>query len=149
MTNNVGWKAPRRKPTTAKTVDRAIAAEAARAASEHRARTAWHDRTHDAIVLLLDDGRIFGAERTRIRCLAETTPHQLRTLQVTDDGAFLAVPAADLHINVDGLVVRLLEGSPAELRRSTIRNAGGMTSQAKAPAARKNGRFGGRPRKAA
>jgi len=144
-----GWRAPRRTPITAKAVDRATAAEAARAVHEHHARTVWYDRARDAVVLLLRDGRIFGAERTRIPSLAEATPRQLRTLQVTEDGAFLVVPACDLHINVDGLVTRLLEGSPAALRRSAARSAGATTSAAKTAAARRNGRLGGRPRKAA
>lgn len=149
MTKAAGLRTPRRKPITERTIDRAIAAEAARAASEHRARAAWYDRAHDAIVLLLHDGRIFGTERARISSLSEATPRQLRMLQVTDGGAFLTVPACDLHINVDGLVVRLLEGSPAALRHAAARSVGAATSAAKADAARRNGRLGGRPRKAA
>jgi len=143
------WKAPRPTPITAKSVDRAMEAEAARAAHEHHARAAWYDRARDAVVMLLRDGRIFGAERARIPSLAEATPRQLRTLQVTEDGAFLMVPACDLHINVEGLVTRLLEGSPAALRRSAARSVGAMTSAAKTAAARRNGRLGGRPKKAA
>ncbi len=143
------WRPPRRKPITATAVDRAIAAETVRAAGEHRARVAWYDRAHDAVILLLRDGRIFGAERTRIPSLAEARPRLLRTLQVTGDGAFLAVPACDLHINIDGLVTRLMESSPATLRRTAASSAGATTSPAKAEAARRNGRLGGRPRKAA
>ena len=144
-----GWRAPRRTPITAKTVDRAIVAEAERAALEHHARTVWYDRACDAVVLLLRDGRIFGAERALIPSLADATPRQLRLMTVTEDGAFLVIPAFDLHINVDGLVTRLLEGSPAALRRSAARSVGAITSAAKAAAARRNGRLGGRPRKAA
>jgi hypothetical protein len=143
------WRPPRRKPITAGAIDRAIAAETVRAAGEHRARVAWYDRPHDAVILLLRDGRIFGAERTRIPSLAEANPRLLRKLQVVGDGAFLAVPACDLHINLDGLVTRLMESSPATLRRSAASSAGATTSPAKAEAARRNGRLGGRPRKAA
>jgi hypothetical protein len=146
---NDGWRAPRRTPITAKAVDRAMAAEAERASHEHHARTVWYDRARDAVVLLLRDGRIFGAERARIPSLADATPRQLRTMMVTEDGAFLVVPACDQHINVDGLVTRLLEGSPAALRRSAARSVGATTSAAKTEAARRNGRLGGRPRKAA
>jgi hypothetical protein len=146
---NDGWRAPRRTPITAKAIDRAAAAEAVRAAHEHHARTVWYDRARDAVILLLRDGRIFGAERSRIPSLADTSPRQVRTLQVTNDGAFLVLPTCDLHINVDGLVTRLLEGSPAALRRSAARSAGATTSAAKTAAARRNGQLGGRPRKAA
>jgi len=146
---NDGWRAPRRTPITEKAIDRAVAAETARAAHEHHARTVWYDRARDAVILLLRDGRIFGAERARIPSLADTTPRQLRTLQVTEDGAFLVLPSCDLHINVDGLVTRLFEGSPAALRRSAARSAGATTSVAKTAAARRNGQLGGRPRRAA
>jgi hypothetical protein len=149
MTKNGGWKMPRRKPITEKTVAQAIVSEAVRAASEHCARAAWYDRMHDAVILLLRDGRVFGAERAGIPSLAEANPRQLRTLQVTDDGAFLWMPPLDLHISVDGLVTRLVESSPATLRRSAAKSAGTATSPAKAAAARRNGRLGGRPRKAA
>jgi hypothetical protein len=144
-----GWKMPRRTPITTKQVDHALAAEAARAAHEHHARTVWYDLAHNVVVLLLRDGRVFGAEPARIPSLAEATPRQLRTLRVTEDGAFLVLNACDLHISVDGLVTRLLEGSPAALRRSAARSVGATTSAAKTEAARRNGRLGGRPRKAA
>jgi hypothetical protein len=140
---------PRRTPIARKEVDRALAAEAARAAHEHHARAIWYDLAHDAVVLLLRGSRVFGAGRARIPSLAEATPRQLRTLQVTEGGALLVLPACDLHIAVDGLVIRLLEGSPAALRRSAARSAGATTSAAKTAAARRNGRLGGRPRKAA
>jgi len=149
MRKDDGWRAPRRTRITAKSTDRAMAAEAERAEHEHHARAVWYDRAHDAVVLLLRDGRVFGAERVRIPSLTDTTPRQLRTLQVTEHGAFLVLPACDLHINVDGLVTRLLEGSPAALRRSAARSAGSTTSAAKTAAARRNGQLGGRPRKAA
>jgi Protein of unknown function (DUF2442) len=149
MTKDAGWEMPRRKPITEKTIDRAIASEAVRAANEHCARAAWYDRMHDAVILMLRDGRVFGAGRAGIPSLAEANPRQLRTLQVTEDGAFLLMPLLDLHISVDGLVTRLMEGSPAALRRSAAKSAGAATSPAKTAAARRNGRLGGRPRKAA
>jgi hypothetical protein len=135
MRKDDGWRMPRRTPITRKEVDRALAAEAARAAHEHHARAVWYDLAHDAVVLLLRDGRVFGAERARIPSLAEATPRQCRTLQVTEDGALLVSPACDLH----GLVTRLLEGSPAALRRSAARSAGATTSAAKTAAARRTG----------
>jgi hypothetical protein len=146
VTKDDGWHTPRRKPITAKAIDRAIASEAVRTASEHRVRSAWYDRTHDAIILSLRDGRIFGAERTRIPSLTEANSRQLRTLQVTEDGVFLWLPPTDLHISVDGLITRLMESSPATLRRSAAKSVGATASPAKTEAARRNGRLGGRPR---
>ncbi len=142
-----GWTLPRRKPVTEATINRAIATEDACASHEHRATDVWFDRTRNAIVLLLTDGRIFGARRDWIPSLSDASQRELRTLRSTQDGTFLSLDALDLHISVDGLVTRLLEESITTIRRSAARLAGSVTSNAKASSSVKNGRLGGRPRK--
>jgi hypothetical protein len=99
--------------------------------------------------MVLTDGRLFGAARDLIPSLRETTPGQLRTLRATADGAFLFVEDIDLHINVDGLVTRLMEQSPTTIRRAAGRLTGMATSPAKAALSARNGRLGGRPKKIA
>ena len=147
LKNQDTWSLPRRAPITDVMVARAVAIEAACAGQEHRARAVWFDRSHNAILIELMDGRIFGATRDRIPSLGPATHRQLGNLVVVLDGAFLALEELDLHIGVDALVTRLMEESTVTLRRVAARQAGRGTSAAKAAASAENGRLGGRPRR--
>ena len=141
-----GWTLPQRKPITNEALDRAISAEEEGASQEHQAREAWFDGQHGTIMLKLVDGRVFGAEPGFIPLLQGASPTQLAGLQASDDGVYLVIKALDLHISVDGLVTRIIEESPAAIRRSGARLAGLTTSPAKAVASARNGRLGGRPK---
>jgi hypothetical protein len=137
VVKNSGWELPHRKPITGEVLDRVIAAEEEIAPLEHHAQHAWVDRNHDLVMMLLTDGRVFGAARRLIPSLQDASTR----------GAFLVVPDLDLHISVDGLVTRLMEESPATIRRAGARLAGKTTSTLKAAAAARNGKLGGRPKK--
>ncbi len=141
-----GWMLPQRKPVTKEALDRAITAEEEAASQEHQAREAWFDGQHGTVMLKLLDGRVFGAEPGFIPSLHGASPTQLAGLQASDDGAYLVIKALDLHVSVDGLVTRIIEESPAAVRRSGARLAGLTTSPAKAVASARNGRLGGRPK---
>lgn len=143
------WALPRRKSLRREALDRAIAAEERLAPQEHQARAAWFDRRRDIVLIHLADGRVFGAERAQIPSLREASQKQLGSLRATEDGAFLSIAELDLHVNVDGLVGRLMEGSPATLQRVGAGIAGRTKTAAKAAAAVRNGQLGGRPRKVA
>ena len=141
-----GWMLPQRKPITKEALDRGISAEEEAASQEHQAREAWFDSQHGTVMLKLTDGRVFGAEPGFIPSLQGASPDQLAGLRASDDGGYLVIKTLDLHVNVDGLVTRIIEESPTAIRRSGARLAGLMTSPAKAVASARNGRLGGRPK---
>lgn len=141
-----GWMPPQRKPITKGALGRAIGAEEEAASHEHQAREAWFDGRHGTVMLKLMDGRVFGAEPGFIPSLQGASPNQLAGLRASDDGVYLVIKALDLHVSVDGLVTRIIEESPAAIRRSGARLAGLTISPAKAVASAHNGRLGGRPK---
>ncbi len=134
-----GWTLPERKPVTKESLDRAISAEKEAASREHQAQEAWFDRSHGTVMVKLRDGRVFGAEPGFIPSLSGASPEQLGGLRASDDGVYLVVAGLDLHINVDGLVTRIMEESPLAIKRSGARLAGLAASA-------RNGRLGGRPK---
>jgi len=144
--NDADWVLPQRKPITRDVLDRAINAEDAAASREHQAQEAWFDRQHGTVMLKLTDGRVFGAEPGFIPSLQNASPKQLGGLRASENGVYLVVEDLDLHINVDGLVTRIMEESPLAIKRSGARLAGLTSSPAKAISSARNGRLGGRPK---
>jgi hypothetical protein len=80
--------------------------------------------------------------------LRGATPAELAQLGLTPFGDALTCPPLDVDIHLAGLLADLT-GLSAWWQREAVRRAGRGRSEAKAAAARANGRKGGRPRKSA
>ena len=110
---------PRRRPITKEVLGRAIDAEEAAAFDKHQAQDAWFDHEHGTVILKLTDGRVFGAERSFIPSLQGASSKQLDCLQASANGMYVGLKDLNLHINVDGLVARIMEEAP--IATGTIR----------------------------
>lgn len=111
---------------------------------EPRAAAARYDRERGAVVLELAGGVSLSFDPARLRWLDGLTPDQLACVRVSLGGAGLRWDEPDVDLSVPGVVALLLD-----LDRWAPRYLGQTRSEAKARAARENGRKGGRPRRAA
>lgn len=115
--------------------------------SEPRAVSARYNRRTRRIDVELADGWLFGFPASSAQGLQGATPDQLAEVEVVGDGYALHWQSLDADFTVAGLLQGRF-GSRAWMREHA-RRAGSATSEAKARAARANGRKGGRPRKGA
>jgi hypothetical protein len=129
-----------------------------RLAAEARMRTelqdqpkavhARYDRRVSRIVIGLDNGLELAFPPRLAQGLERATPAELATIEISPLGDGLHWPAIDADLYVPALLQGVF-GSTRWMARH-LGAAGGRTrSNAKAAAARRNGRKGGRPRKLA
>jgi hypothetical protein len=104
-----------------------------------------YDRVRDTVVVRMNNEAQLVIPRRLLQGLHNATPDELRGGEVADQGTALTWPALD----ADFTVMSLLRGVYGGRRwmSELARQAGATTSLAKAAAARRNGRKGGRPRK--
>ncbi len=95
----------------------------------------------------LASGIAFIIPVSKVQGLAEAKPSVIREVQIVGKGFGLYWPSLDLDVSVPGLVAGSF-GTQAWMS-ALARKAGQSRSVAKAEAARRNGRNGGRPRKQA
>lgn len=112
--------------------------------TEPRARTARYDEQRKRIVVELKSGAAFAVPVALLDELDEASPVLLAQVEPISEGEALAWEALDVHISVPGILATMLG---PELVRAFARRGGSATSEAKAAAARANGRRGGRPRR--
>jgi hypothetical protein len=119
---------------------RARGAEAERI--EPRAVEARFDAGTGRIWVELFNGCLFAFPVGASQELEGASEEDLTGLEVWQDGEGLHWEALDVDISVPGIMARLLN-----LREWGARYMGQLTSEAKARAARENGKKGGRPRR--
>lgn len=109
---------------------------------EPRAVRAWYDAERDLVMFELRNGAVFGFPRRKGQGLEHATPEQLAQVETELwGGEALHWEALDADISVPGIMFDMLN-----VRGWYAKWLGSATSEAKAAAARENGKRGGRPR---
>lgn len=111
-------------------------------AHEPRATAASYEAGSGRVLVELADGGLVGFRADGERALAGLSAAELAEVRVAAGGSVLHWPNADVHIDVPGMVAHVVN-----MAAWAPKYLGGRTSEAKARAARENGRKGGRPRK--
>jgi hypothetical protein len=134
--------------------DEEILAQAARAGAgevdEPLAQAVRYDPATRRVVVDLTSGATFLFPVDQCEGLAGQPDEHLAKVMVMPGGDGLGWPQLDVHFHVGSLVIGTFGGKSwmKHLRQTLLRQAGGLTSDAKAKAAKENGKKGGRPRKA-
>ena len=110
-----------------------------------RASTARYDRASRRIILELTNGYLFAFPVRSVPSLNGATTSQLAEVQLDPSGSGLRWESVDVDLSVPGLLLSAV--GVEERLRHLAGLAGRVRSDAKARAARANGRKGGRPRK--
>jgi hypothetical protein len=110
-----------------------------------RAASATYDRSARRVVLELTNGYLLAFPVRAIPALKAATATQLGAVEIDPSGGSLRWDALDVDLSVPGLLFSAV-GIDERLRHFAGL-AGRVRSDAKARAARANGRKGGRPRK--
>jgi hypothetical protein len=107
-------------------------------------RAVRYDGRSDSLRLSLSSGVRLTIPRAQILPLAKANVEQLKALYAGNGGATISQDELDVDVFVPGLLDRLFGGA---IRTHTASRAGRVSTPAKARAARKNGRKGGRPKR--
>ena len=109
-----------------------------------RAAHVKFDRASRRIVLELTNGYMFAFPLRAIRALNSLTDAQLASAELDPSGAVLIWDALDIDLSVPGLLLSAVGERERFGHLASL--AGRVTTDAKARAARANGRKGGRPK---
>jgi hypothetical protein len=124
---------------------------AARARGRHerrrgtRAVDAWYDCGDGVVVVQLRNGAFFGFPPELVQYLHGASEKDLSEVEITPSGDGLHWETLDADLEVSSLLAGIFGNK--EWMRELGRAGGRVKSDAKAAAARRNGRLGGRPSK--
>ena len=114
------------------------------AKTEPRAARASYLAKENVLRIELTNGAVISIPVKLIPALKRASPSEVRSVEVLGRGGGLHWEALDVDLSVPGLVSSVFAGP--EWMAELVRVGGRRSSAAKAAAARRNGRKGGRPR---
>lgn len=118
----------------------------ARLAGTPKAVSARYDRRIGRLVIELSTGLAVSFRPQDAQGLERAKPSDLAAIEISPSGLGLHVPALDVDLYLPALLDGFL-GSRAWMAASMGKAGGQSATQAKAAAARENGKLGGRPKK--
>lgn len=124
----------------------AASARAAALRETPHATTARYDRKRDQVVIGLNTGIEVAFRPRDAQGLEHAKPRSLDAIEITPSGLGIHFPKLDADLYLPALLEGFL-GSKRWIAAEHGKRGGSATSPAKAAAARRNGRLGGRPRK--
>ena len=124
-------------------IDAAVARGRVAARNLPIAEHATYDPTDDTIVVRFKSGVTLRVPRHLLQGLEDATPEDLAAIELVGPGTGLHWPQLDVDHYLPGLAQSIF--GTREWMAELGRRGGSVTSQAKAAAARRNGRRGGRP----
>jgi hypothetical protein len=110
------------------------------------ATSVHYERKRDQIVIGLNTGIEVAFHPRDAQGLKHAKPHQLDAIEISPSGLGIHFPKLDADIYLPALLEGFL-GSKHWIAAEHGKIGGSVSSAAKAAAARRNGRLGGRPRK--
>jgi hypothetical protein len=133
--------------TTGRQIDAALARARSFAPTDRRVLSAEYEKKPDVITLHFDDGIRLSIPRMKLQGLQAAETTKLARIEILGRGTGLHWPLLNVDHYVPGLVNHVFGASRwmAELGR----RGGSATTNAKASAARANGKKGGRPKRVA
>ena len=126
--------------------ERAIARAKRRQATQPMAVAAEYDAAHDRVVVELNTGVQFAFPRRQAQGLEMAKRSDLKVIEITPSGFGLHFPRLDADLWLPGLLEGVF-GTRQWMAARLGARGGQAKTEAKARAARANGKLGGRPRK--
>ena len=116
--------------------------------SQPRIESAYYDWNHNQIIINLENAVSLSFPPKLSPELAKASPEELAEVEVTPSGMELHWESLDIELNIASFILTKIIGTKAPIAAEMGRKGGSVSSKAKAESARKNGKKGGRPRKA-